>query len=82
MAFLQPGYIMNDGGCSGFDAAVIAIDPGDIIISSKMTTARIPEAALSTGTISASKISASGSGRRRSRGAFFCDGSLESCSIR
>jgi len=38
--------------------------------------------AFSIGTISASKISASGSERRRSRGAFFCDGSLESFSSR
>jgi hypothetical protein len=29
---------------------------------------------VSIGTISASQMSASGSGRRRSRGAFFCDG--------
>ena len=41
-----------------------------------------PGAPFSIGTISLSHRSASGSGRRRPRGAFFCDGSRGSCSIR
>jgi hypothetical protein len=41
---------------------------GRRILSSKIATTRRPGAALSIGTISAAKIAASGSGRRRARG--------------
>lgn len=47
-----------------------------------MAIGRMPGAALSRGTISASKMSTSGSGRRRWRGTFLCEGSLESFSMR
>jgi hypothetical protein len=42
----------------------------------------MPGAAFRSGTTSLSKTSAKGSGRRRPRGDFFCDGSLGSFSIR
>src|SRR3546814_10712762 len=44
--------------------------------------ARSPGAASSSGTTSLSKISASGSGRRRPRGSFFCEGNCASRSSR
>jgi hypothetical protein len=43
---------------------------------------RMPGAAFRIGTISPSQYDANGSGRRRSRGAAFCDGSLGSASMR
>src|SRR6202040_3808020 len=43
--------------------------------SSKMATGRRPGALFSKGTTSLSQTMASGSRRRRPRGAFFCDGS-------
>jgi hypothetical protein len=51
-------------------------------ISSKIATARSPGAAFSIGTISLSKKSARGSGRRRLRVGSRCDGSLRSGSKR
>jgi hypothetical protein len=51
-------------------------------ISSKIATARIAGAASSIGTISASHTPASGSGRRRPRDLFFCDGNRGSASVR
>jgi hypothetical protein len=51
-------------------------------ISSKMATGRRPAVLLSNATTSLSQTAASGSGRRRSRGAFFCKGSRGSCSRR
>jgi hypothetical protein len=51
-------------------------------ISSKMATGRRPAVLLSNATTSLSQTAASGSGRRRSRGAFFCKGSRGSCSMR
>jgi hypothetical protein len=42
----------------------------------------MPGAAFSIGTTSGSQYGARGSGRRRPRGAAFCDGSLGSSSIR
>ena len=45
-------------------------------------TARSPGAAWRSGTISASKISANGSGRRLPRGSAFCGGSLPSLGSR
>jgi hypothetical protein len=42
-----------------------------------MATDRRPGAAFNIGTTSASKISASGSGRRRPRLSFFCEGRRE-----
>jgi hypothetical protein len=51
-------------------------------ISSKMATGRRPGALFSKGTTSLSQTAASGSCRRRPRGAFFCEGSRGSCSIR
>ena len=48
-------------------------------ISSKMATGRRPGVLFSSGTTSLSQTAASGSRRRRSRGAFFCDGSRGSC---
>jgi hypothetical protein len=61
--------------------------PGEIAgsrrqISSKTATARMPGAASSIGMISLSHTPASGSGRRRPRRFFFCDGSRGSASIR
>jgi hypothetical protein len=50
--------------------------------SSKMATARMPGAASSIGTIALSHTPASGSGRRRPWGFFFCDGNRGSASIR
>ena len=47
-----------------------------------MATARMPGAASSIGTTALSHTPASGSGRRRPRGFFFCDGSHGSASIR
>lgn len=52
------------------------------ITSSKMATGRMPGAAFSNGATSASKISVRGSGRRRPRDVFFCDGSRGSVSMR
>ena len=51
------------------------------IISSKIATERRPGEACSMGTTSALKMSPNGSGRRRSRGAFLCEGSLGSFSM-
>src|SRR5262245_19455481 len=51
-------------------------------ISSKMATGRRPGALFSKGTTSLSQTMASGSQRRRPRGAFFCDGSRGSRSLR
>jgi hypothetical protein len=51
-------------------------------ISSKMATGCKPGALWSSGTTSLSQTSPNGSGRRRVRGAFFCDGSCRSCSKR
>ena len=51
-------------------------------ISSKIATARIAGAASSIGTISPSHTPAGGSGRRRPRDLFFCDGNRGSASIR
>ncbi len=45
-----------------------------LTISSKIAIERRPGAAFSIGTISASKTSANGSGRRRPRTPFFIDG--------
>ena len=51
-------------------------------ISSKIAIGRNPGDARSIGTISGSKISTSGSGRRRPRGNAFCDGKRVSFSMR
>lgn len=50
--------------------------------SSNTATARMPGAASGIGTISAFQTSTSGSGRRRPRGRFLCDGNLGSASMR
>jgi hypothetical protein len=49
-------------------------------ISSKMATGRRPGRLFSNGTTSLSQTAASGSRRRRPRGACFCDGSRRACS--
>ena len=51
-------------------------------ISSKMAIGRRPGVLFSSGTTSLSQTGAGGSRRRRSRGAFFCEGSRWSCSTR
>ncbi len=51
-------------------------------ISSKSVTGRSPGMVVSIGTTSASKIAASGYGRRRPRGSTFCDGRRGSASSR
>jgi len=51
-------------------------------ISSKIATARTQGAAFNIGTTSVSNTLANGSGRRRPRTPFFCDGSLRSFSKR
>ena len=55
---------------------------GQLRISSNTATARMPGAASSRGTTSASHRWAIGSGRRRPRGFFFCDGNRGSAAIR
>ena len=50
--------------------------------SSRMATGLRPGLAFSIGTTSAANTSARGSGRRRSRGVRFSDGSLGSCAVR
>jgi hypothetical protein len=52
------------------------------MISSMTAIARSSGAAPSIGTISLCHTLASGSGRRRPRGAFICDGKRRSASIR
>ena len=51
-------------------------------ISASTPIVRMPGAALRIGTTSASQMAASGSNRRRARGAAFCDGSRGSASTR
>src|SRR6266567_2348685 len=51
-------------------------------ISSSTAIARMPGADFRIGTISPSQTSPNGSGRRRPRGAFFCEGSRGSSSMR
>ena len=83
--------ISRSGPCFAFQPrtrrSIVRRTPGPSsgwrrVISSNSATARSPGLASSNGTISSSKIPASGSGRLRPFGFLFCDGGPGSASIR
>jgi hypothetical protein len=82
VAFLNAGVGRKDAPLQR--AANAAAPTRDAAGSSpqKIATERRPGEACSMGTTSTLKMSPNGSGRRRSRGAFLCEGSLGSFSMR